>query len=289
MGTSSSKEGDLTEEKWNQAEDSAERYKTDMLTLINVIKFCAKTQRDSQREGHSIPLEYEWSSAIAKAMAASDDQSKSKIWNQVADAAKKVTAIRGCARMAEDAITMPATIATASAEKVVSTVAEAWHTAQRRIVDVLVQVEVAKDWDDATRKATREKTEKALSACAQARVMSKHVLRTPLLSYYYSSWCGDHWQISKDTNTIYIQCCTRSSPYSFVVSSFAIRNDNDDAANVIVMEIEDTTTPFVEIEDIAPFSELCRVVHEAKQTISDLVNHLRTLYDTHMQTKLDIQ
>jgi hypothetical protein len=47
MGTSSSTEVDAMERKWNQAEDSVERYKTDMLTLVNVIKFCAKAEKDA--------------------------------------------------------------------------------------------------------------------------------------------------------------------------------------------------------------------------------------------------
>jgi hypothetical protein len=299
MGTSSSKEGDLTEEKWNQAEESVERYKKDMLTLINVIKFCAKTQRDSQGVGDSIALEYEWASVIAKAIAVSDDQNESEVWNQVAHAATQIAIHRVNADilstnlaeylsnvyrdMAKNSIKLPVTIAIESFGKMIRTVAEAWKTVQKSITDVLVQVEVNKAWDDATRKATREKTETALSACAKARVMSQNALRAGSPDYY---WCPP-WEVKSQgiltTNTIFIQFSTLLSAHDFLVRSYATGGNDE-----IVVKIEDTT-PFAKIEDIALFSELCQVVYEAKQAVSGLVNHLRTLYDTHMPTKLEIQ
>jgi hypothetical protein len=294
MGTSFSTEVDPMERKWNQAEDSVERYKTDMLTLVNVIKFCAKAEKDSHNKANYM-LDYEWASAIAKATAVSNDQSKSKIWTQVANAATEVAT--GCVnnnRMVSKSMEMPLTVAAESAENMMRTVAEAWNMTQKWITDVLVQVEVAKDWDDATRKATREKTERALSAGAEARIMSQYALRVypipPILEHsYWRAWkvwnaqrkaFEDRW----NTNIISIQFSTCLSPNDFTIDSSATVLDR-----AIVVKIEDTTTPFMEIADITPFSELCKVVHEAKRMVSDLVNYLHTLHGTRMQTKLEIQ
>jgi hypothetical protein len=170
---------------WNQANDSIELWKADMLILVNVIKlskFWEKANRDATKatqEKRAVARLCEWTqtSVMARVMAMTKpgDPNWNKIWTQVADAATKMATDDEVQDHHDkeynlnlrvmNTIKMYTTAVSKRAQNMNEAMANASIATKKWIQDILMETEKVSNSNVESREAIKAKAKETFVAC----------------------------------------------------------------------------------------------------------------------------